>query len=416
MKKLKHFQKNSKSLREKAERKLQKINFEINEKDSLNKLETIHELRVHQIELEMQNDELLKAQNELEQSRSKYYDLFDFAPIGYFILDKKGNISEVNLTGASMLGLERNILMAKPLALFINNKDKDNFYMNRQAVLKTAIHRRFDVKMLCKNKEDFYAELLVYPVANADGIISHTRIAVIDISQRKQAEEKLLVYQEQLRILSSRLTLSEERIRRQIATQVHENIAQNLAIAKLRLDSLALSCSEEGEFLHAKLLIKNALENIRSLIFELSVPVLYEFGFIPAVKHLVENMKTKYNLTINLYDDGTSKPLSRDIQILLFRAVRELIINTIRHAEANFLSIKLMRDNKNIKIEVCDDGKGFNLHKTNITDRHSDGFGLFSVRETLGYAGGNLVIHSTIGKGTTAILEAPLEIKTTMSA
>jgi PAS domain S-box-containing protein len=156
-------------------------------------LKTIHELHVHQIELEMQNDELRKAQIELEESRSKYTDLFDFAPIGYFVLDKKGVITEVNLTGAVMMGIERNFLLGKPFALCIDNKqDKDTFYLKCREGFQTGTRSRFDLMMCYREKGQFPAELLIEPIINGDKQVNFCRIAVIDISARIHAERQVI--------------------------------------------------------------------------------------------------------------------------------------------------------------------------------------------------------------------------------
>ena len=181
----------SKSLRERAERSIKQEKVETDGLSNDDILKTIHELRVHQIELEMQNKELLGTQTELEQSRSKYSDLFDFAPFGYFVLDKKGNISEVNLTGAGMIGIKRSQLIKKPFTLYVDNQGKDTFYFNRKDVLRTGINKRCEFKMIRKNGGTFFTELLIDPVTNADGIVTKCRIAVIDITEHKATEKAL---------------------------------------------------------------------------------------------------------------------------------------------------------------------------------------------------------------------------------
>lgn len=102
-------------LRKNAEEKLKKKTAAQQKLQVNNPSEVIHELEVHQIELEMQNEELRRTQVQLEESRSQYYDMYDFAPVGYFVFDSNGLILEVNLTGAALLGVERNYLVKKPL-------------------------------------------------------------------------------------------------------------------------------------------------------------------------------------------------------------------------------------------------------------------------------------------------------------
>ncbi len=180
-----------KDLRNKAEQKLRYEKIPIQQKKEDDVLKAIHELHVHQIELEMQNEQLRQTQTELEVSRGKYTNLFDFAPIGYFVLDKKGSISEANLTGTSLLGIERNFLVKRPFALCVSKEHRDSFYLNRKEVFRTGTCRRCDLKMLRKGKEGFFAELLIEPVTDSDGEVTHCRIAVIDITQRKKVEEEL---------------------------------------------------------------------------------------------------------------------------------------------------------------------------------------------------------------------------------
>ena len=93
-----------------------------------------HELQVHQIELQMQNEELHSAQLLIEESRHKYLDLFEFAPTGYITISEEGLILEINLTGAAMLGIERNLLIKKPISKFIASEDQDKYYLYKRAV------------------------------------------------------------------------------------------------------------------------------------------------------------------------------------------------------------------------------------------------------------------------------------------
>ncbi len=401
-------------LRRKAELDLRDEKLSISKMSEEDVVKTVHELRVHHVELEMQNKELRKAQLDLEESRNKYSDLFDFAPTGYFVLDKKGNISQVNLTGASMMGIERSFLLDKPFALYVSKEDRDKFYLNRLEVLRTASRRCCDLEMLCKSRGEFYAELLIEPVIDSDGEAAHCRIAVIDISIRKKVEQELITYQNQLRQLSTELSLSEERSRRKFAESVHENIAQNLAIAKLKVESLlgsSASSQEKSAKDEINKLISSTIENIRLLTFELSSPVLYELGFVPAVQLLTEIIQKRHVISIQFNDDGQLKPLAMDIQVLLFHAVKELLTNTVKHAKAKRIKVNIKNHDNHIKIEVSDDGIGFDPLKPSRREDGSSGFGLFHIHESLGYVGGRLEIKSTPGKGTTAILEAPLDIK-----
>ncbi|MBT6230895.1 MAG: PAS domain-containing protein, partial [Candidatus Scalindua sp.] len=129
-------QKRLSALRKIAEKRLNSENMPIEKLSEADVRKLAHELQVHQIELEMQNEELRKSQQELEDSRDKYSRLYDFAPIGYFTISDDGVIMEANLTGAKMLGVERSHLINKPLCVFIVKDDQDNYYRHRRKTCK----------------------------------------------------------------------------------------------------------------------------------------------------------------------------------------------------------------------------------------------------------------------------------------
>jgi PAS domain S-box-containing protein len=151
----------------------------------------VHELNIHQIELEMQNEELRRAQEEIVESRNRYSDLYDFAPIGYFIFDKAGLIVEVNLTGADLLGIERGKLIKRGFSRFIVKKFQDEFYSHRQSVFKTKTRQNCELKLVKKEGTEFYARLESIPIQDHEGNFIQLRSSITDISEQKQAVEKI---------------------------------------------------------------------------------------------------------------------------------------------------------------------------------------------------------------------------------
>ncbi|MCP4688571.1 MAG: PAS domain S-box protein [Desulfobacterales bacterium] len=149
----------------------------------------LHELQVHQIELKEQNEELRRTQLELAESRDKYAELYDFAPVGYFSVDENGRIMEANLTGANLLGVDRSFLIDKPFSRFVVGNDQDAFYLFRRKVFKTGARRTFELEMAKEDGESFAAWLECTPVRNGRGDFSRFRVVVVDVSQRKRAEE-----------------------------------------------------------------------------------------------------------------------------------------------------------------------------------------------------------------------------------
>jgi signal transduction histidine kinase len=232
--------------------------------------------------------------------------------------------------------------------------------------------------------------------------------------ERKKLETRMIQYQKQLRTLASELSLAEERERRRIATELHDHIGQNLAISKIKLGLIREATSSTkfaGPLEEIYKLIDQTIRFTRSLTFELSPPVLYEFGFEAAVEWLAERVQDQYNIQVTIENDQKPKPLNDDVRVLLFQAVRELLINVVKHAQSKRALIRITRHGHNINVLVEDYGKGFDASSTDASAVNPGGFGLFNIRERLKHFGGNVVIDSAPGQGTRITLTVPLKDK-----
>jgi PAS domain S-box-containing protein len=150
----------------------------------------LHELEVHQIELEMQNEELRRAQREIEASRAKYVDLFDFAPVGYLTLSETGIVLEANLTAANLLGVEKSQLVKKPVTHFIVKEDQDIYYWHRQQLYETRARQVCELRMMGKSGVPFWVNLEAIAGQDMDDA-PVCRVVMSDITERKRAEESL---------------------------------------------------------------------------------------------------------------------------------------------------------------------------------------------------------------------------------
>jgi len=147
---------------------------------------TLHELRVHQIELEIQNEELRRTQAELDAARERYFDLYDLAPVGYCTLSEQGRFLEANLTAATLLGVVRGGLVKQPISRFILKADQDIYYLHRKQLFESGEPQSLELRMLKKGGKPFWAHLAATAVRDANGA-PVCRMILSDISERAEA-------------------------------------------------------------------------------------------------------------------------------------------------------------------------------------------------------------------------------------
>lgn len=234
-----------------------------------------------------------------------------------------------------------------------------------------------------------------------------------DISDRKEAEAKLMDYQHELRSLAAQLSLAEEKERRLIATELHDHISQSLALCNMKLGAL-LELSSSTHYLTKNLvelraLIAQMIKQTRSLSFSISSPLLYVFGLDAAIEQLTEDMAEQYGIAFEYAAGKQLPPLDDDIRILLYRTVYEIFVNIVKHAQAKKVKVGLKQSGGFLRITIEDDGIGFDTAQVKDSMRKTKSFGLFSIRERLSYIGGEVDIESHPGSGTRVTITAPLK-------
>ncbi len=224
--------------------------------------------------------------------------------------------------------------------------------------------------------------------------------------------KEFVSYQQQLKSLASSLSLAEERERRRIAENLHDCIGQNLVVIKMRLGALQglkFSNGVTSILKETKDLIGQTIQDLRSMTFELSPPILYAFGFEPAIEWLIEQFQKQHNIVIDFVRDEQDKPLDDDMRALLFKATRELFFNIVKHAKAHLITITIRRVDSSLKIDIIDDGVGFDSQNISLSMTNTGGFGLFNIRERLEHLGGHMRIKSKPGHGTQVTMDVPLK-------
>ncbi|NQU64148.1 MAG: cache domain-containing protein [SAR324 cluster bacterium] len=232
-----------------------------------------------------------------------------------------------------------------------------------------------------------------------------------EITVRRSVETSLRKSEEQLRRFASEVQLTEEKERRRIAGDLHDSIGASLAISNLKLEILSgkietPDISKDLNMVHDN--IKQVIQQTRSLTFQLSPQVLYQMGLEAALAGLAEQTQKLHGILTEFSDDKLEKYLEEDVRIHIFRSVRELLVNVIKHAWAKHIKISVARVGDQIQITVADDGVGIKQNDQAISPEEGGKFGLFSIRERLRLFGGYMEIQSENGHGTEVIMRAPL--------
>jgi signal transduction histidine kinase len=232
-----------------------------------------------------------------------------------------------------------------------------------------------------------------------------------DVIERKWTEQKLLRNQKQLRSLATELALSEERERRRIAQALHDRIAQVLALINIKIGALVESAPSpdlQKALTGIRRLVSECVAETRSLTFDLSPPVLYELGFESALDWLAERIQQQYGVKVELLCSKRELPVSLEWRVMLFTAIRELLVNVGKHSRARSARVSLKKKKGRITVAVEDKGVGMDAGLRTNGKRFAEGFGLFSIRERLGSMGGRVEILSKPGQGTRVTLDVPL--------
>ena len=228
---------------------------------------------------------------------------------------------------------------------------------------------------------------------------------------RNQAEEDVAVYQSNLRKLSAKLLLAEEKERRRLANALHDRIGHSLHHAIMKIEQIKIGPKTELAQGLDELngILDESIRDTRSLTFELSPPILYDLGLASALEWLGEETEKKYGLKVSCRCGKITTNVSMTINILLFQSARELLFNTVKHAGAREARISLSQKGNELNMAVTDDGKGFDPDQLQAAQNiKAGGFGLFSIKERLLGQGGELDIKSSPDQGSTVAITCKL--------
>jgi PAS domain S-box-containing protein len=348
------------------------------------------------------------AEETLRRSEERYGTLVRSSPYCIHEIDRQGRLASMNPAGLAMMGVrEESAIVGMPYLDAVADEDRGRIGQLLQAALEGQWS---EFEFRARNGRYFASSFV--PIRDVGGAVLRVMGLTQDITARTKAEASLLDYQQRLRSLTSELSRVEQRERRRVAGLLHDDVIQALALSRIRLSELRQSlgvAEQQGLLDRTRELVEGAIQGTRSLMSQLSPPILHELGLEPALDWLTEQIAGREGLAWQFASDGRPKLLDDDGKVLLFTAVRELLLNVVKHARAGHVTVRSSRENGTIQISVEDDGVGFDTRLRSRCCGESGGFGLFSIRERLGYLGGYCEIHSEPGKGTRAVLALPLK-------
>jgi PAS domain S-box-containing protein len=355
-----------------------------------------------------------RTEEALKESEEKYHNLIENAHDAIISLTMEGEIIDINKSAEEMFGYSPEEIAGKPAYLLVAEQHREKQKEVKKEINEGVTEVFFDDTIiegngLKKNGEKFFVEVsyFLYEVQGTKIIAAIIR----NISKRKEEEQRILNYQQQLKSLTSKLILSEQKERQHFADFLHDEVGQQLFATRLQLEQLKNSLSSDE---NTKVLDK-ALNNLyqvmnqtRSLTTELSSPILKQLGLEKALEWLAEQTHKKYDITVTFEDDKEEKPLDDNTKILLFQSVSELLTNVAKHARTKNASLSINRNTSTVEIRVKDSGVGFLIPDRDSTDIKIEGLGLFRIKERLEPLGGQMEIESQPNHGTRITLSVPL--------
>ena len=415
----------SRQLRRIAEKKLQakeeSMSDYIDNMDQEDIKDTIHELKVHQIQLEMQNEELKRVQKELDISRSKYFDLYDLAPVGYLTLDKEGVIVEGNLMAVKLLGTDRRDLLGEPFTRFIMRDDQDIFYHHKKNIEKTQEHAECELKLLSNGAAPFWA-LVSTMLAEDESGNTYYRVVISDISRRKEAEIELEEAKKQADAANEAKSQFLANMSHEIRTPIN-----SLMIMAHLLEMTELNEEQKGFIKHINKSSDTLLKVIDSILdyskieageMELECIQFEPEQVLEEVAKVFRIKASRKDIEMKVIIDDDIPPVKGD-PYRLRQILANLISNAVKYTKNGEIEITLNKtkdpDSEKIKLEcsVRDTGIGihpdkihsmferfFQVDTSNTRQYGGTGLGLAICKGLVEKMGGEIWAESTPGKGS----------------
>ena len=357
--------------------------------------------------------EQMHATEELRISESRFRVTFEQAAVGIAHVSPEGRFLRINQKFCDIVDYSRDEMLNLTFQEITYSQDLNTDMELVNSLLSGEIDTySWEKRYIRKDGAVVWVDLTV-SLLRDDAHNPLWFVAVVqDISERKMAEQVIQDYQRKLRKLAARLASTEQMERRNLAVELHDNVGQSLAVMRLQLAAVR---KDTGGRKVDKILsdisssLREAIADTRGIISSLSSPTLSELGLSAALaEYLQVKIGEHHNLETRFSDDDEPKPTNMETNQILYRSVRELLINVVKHANADLVTIDISRRKGDIQIVVEDNGKGETVERLPKQKTEEGGFGLFSIEERMQDIGGSLMIENVSGQGFRATLTAPL--------
>ena len=384
----------------------------------------IHELQVHAEEITVQNEQLLKAQEELEEARDRFAALYDFSPIGYVSLDIHGVVTELNLTAAAMLGKPRAFLINLPFTAMIMREDRDAFgrfitdaYGGEKEPASVEVRARTDghhmFRLLARHGvlpggrgQLFTAILDVTEERRLEGERQGRNAEIERAAQEREAAEV------RVKALLERLVSAQEEERHRLARNLHDHLGQQLTALRLTLDAVAqddaLSKVVRERLAKAEDLVKQLDKDVDMLAWDLR-PAALDFGLGGALADLVRQWTATTEIAAEFHQASAVEiRLQPRAEANIYRIVQEALNNIAKHAGATHVSVLYEQRPDDVTVIIEDDGRGFDPELAAQSHSRHAGMGLLGMHERAAQFDGSVQIESAPGQGTTVFVRIPV--------
>lgn len=361
-------------------------------------------------------EETLKEKEEIEhsllQTEMKYKIMIDNLVEGVILINDNEEIDYANLAIQKMIGYSAKQLIGRKIYEFMEeiNRNEIREYIDNCKKGRIKPPYKLDCILITNRGKQIFTRINAGLFYDDMGILQGTIISINNITRQKKAEFRIRNYQAKLKKMVHELLATEEREKRKIAIALHDNVIQNLAVSKIELLEMAtVTYNRHNSLAKVVSIIEETIQLVRNLTFDLYSPILIEQGLEAALSVLIDKINCNYQIILKVAPDIKQVMLEHQTNLMVFEMTRELLINSIKHAQATTIQVGIKKEESNMCICVEDDGEGFDIERKICVLNNNDHFGLFAVKERLDFVGGSLLIESNVGVGTKATIKIPLK-------